>query len=111
MYRFFYPRQLTYFDGYSAYILDYKQGDVNGDGVIDTVYLMGDKRKSSQSPFVENINLVVLDGATRRYSRVPLKENAGYNPTLFLGDFTGNRVNDIVVYIDSGGSGVTKQLI
>ena len=105
MYSFFYPRQMTYFDGYSAYILDFKQGDVNGDGFIDTVYLMGDKLENSQSPFIENINLVVLDGATGRYIRVALKEGAGYNPTLFLGDFTGNRVDDIVVYIDSGGSG------
>lgn len=41
MYRFFYPRQMIYFDGYSAHILDYMQGDANGDGVTDNVYLMG----------------------------------------------------------------------
>lgn len=107
MYQFYYPRQMIYFDGYSALILDFKLGDVNGDGIIDNVYLTGDKSKGSQSPFTENINLVVLDGATVKYMRIGLKENAGYNPTLFLGDFTGNRVDDIVVYIDSGGSGAT----
>ena len=35
----------------------------------------------------------------------PLRENAGYNPTLFLGDFTGNGVDDILISIATGGSG------
>lgn len=105
MYNYFCPRQTIYFDGYSGLILDFKQGDVTGDGIIDNVFLMGNKPNDSQSPFVEDINLVVLDGATGRYTRVALKEGSGYNPTLFLGDFTGDRVDDIVVYIDSGGSG------
>ena len=56
-------------------------------------------------PFVANINLVVQDGASLQYTRVPIKDGSGYNPTIFLGDFTGDRVEDIVVYIDSGGSG------
>ena len=105
MYKFFCPRQMIYFNGYSAHILDFKQGDVTGDGFIDNVYVMGDKPYEMQSPFVNNINLVVQDGFTNEYTRVPLKDNAGYNPTVFLGDFTGDRVDDIVVYIDSGGSG------
>ncbi|MDD3174372.1 MAG: VCBS repeat-containing protein [Herbinix sp.] len=31
--------------------------------------------------------------------------NAGYNPRLFLGDFTADSVDDIKLSIDSGGSG------
>lgn len=34
-----------------------------------------------------------------------MKENAGYDPTIWLGDFTGNGVNDIFITIQSGGSG------
>ena len=49
-----------------------------------------------------NINLVVQDGASLQYTRVPIKDGSGYNPTIFLGDFTGDKVDDIVVYIDSG---------
>ncbi|WP_163215817.1 VCBS repeat-containing protein [Clostridium thermarum] len=105
MYKFFCPRQMIYFNGYSAHILDFKQGDINGDGYIDNIFLMGDKPYEMQSPFVTNINLVVQDGFTREYIRVPIKEGSGYNPTIFPGDFTGDRVDDIVVYIDSGGSG------
>lgn len=35
-----------------------------------------------------------------------MKNNTGYNPTLFLGDFTGNEGDDILVVIETGGSGV-----
>jgi len=38
---------------------------------------------------------------------ISLKENAGYAPTLFLGDFTGDGVDDILIGIASGGSGGT----
>lgn len=78
-------------------------GDVTGDGVPDTVYLTG--TKTPDSPFIQNITLVVQDGTTGRLSRVSLHENAGYNPVLYLGDFTGNRVYDILISINSGGSG------
>ena len=38
---------------------------------------------------------------------IGLKENQGYNPTLFLGDFTGDGVDDVLISISSGGSGAT----
>lgn len=106
---YYYPfnqwRQMIFFDNSSYYILDYKQGDVNGDGFTDNVYLMGDKPFGEQSPFADNITLVVLDGKTGIFKKIQLKANAGYKPTIFLGDFDGNGVADILVNIDSGGSG------
>lgn len=79
------------------------RGDVTGDRIPDNVYLIG--TKTPDSPFIQNITLVVQDGRTDAYKSVALSENAGYNPTLFLGDFTGNGVDDILIRIDSGGSG------
>lgn len=78
-------------------------GDVNGDGIADDVYLTGNQ--TSDSPFIQNIHLHIHDGHTHRTYTIPLKQNAGYNPTIFLGDFTGNGIKDILVSIDSGGSG------
>lgn len=78
-------------------------GDVNGDGIPDNVFLTGIRRPMSQ--FIQNITLVVQDGRTGQKISVHLNENAGYNPRVFLGDFNGDRVNDILVSIDSGGSG------
>lgn len=78
-------------------------GDVNGDRIPDNVFLTGIRRP--MSPFIQNITLVIQDGRTGRITSVPLSENAGYNPRIFLGDFNGDGVNDILVSIDSGGSG------
>lgn len=79
------------------------QGDVNGDGIPDNVYLTG--IKTSDSPFTQNITLVIQDGRTGRFTNVPLSDNSGYNPRLFLGEFTGDGIDDIFISIDSGGSG------
>lgn len=79
------------------------QGDVTGDGVPDNVYLTG--VRTPDSPFIQQIALVVQDGSSGRVTYTPLQDNAGYNPTLFLGDFTGNKGKEILISIDSGGSG------
>ena len=84
-------------------VVAFKRGDVNGDRIPDNVFLTG--TKNPDSPFIQNITLVIQDGRTGAITNVGMKENAGYNPTLFLGDFTGDRVDDILVGINSGGSG------
>lgn len=86
-------------------IVSFIRGDVNGDGIPDNVYLIG--IKTPDSPFTQNITLVIQDGRTGRFTSVSLSENAGYNPRLFLGDFTGDGIADILISIDSGGSGGT----
>ncbi|QFG01070.1 VCBS repeat-containing protein [Psychrobacillus glaciei] len=86
-------------------VIDQKSGDVTGDGFINTVYLTGEKTEGS--PFWKNISLEIINEKTNMYEIIPLKENAGYNPTIFLGDFTGDRVDDILIVIDTGGSGGT----
>jgi hypothetical protein len=84
-------------------IMSLVRGDVNGDGVLDTVYLAG--IKTSDSPFTQNITLVIQDGRTDRLTNVPLIDNSGYNPKLSLWKFTENGIDDIFISIDSGGSG------
>ena len=84
-------------------IVAYARGDVNGDTVPDNIYLTGIRTPDSQ--FIKNITLVVQDGISKMITNIPLNENAGYDPSLFLGDFTGNRIDDILVSIYSGGSG------
>ncbi|MCM0650641.1 VCBS repeat-containing protein [Clostridium swellfunianum] len=86
-------------------VVAYARGDVNGDKITDIVYLVG--TKTPDSPFVQNITLIIKDGMTGRIAAIVLKENAGYDPTLFLGDFTGDGVKDILISIVTGGSGAT----
>jgi hypothetical protein len=82
-------------------------GDVNGDGIPDHVYLVAVKPMDEGSPFWEHITLHIQCGATRRDYTISLDSNAnaGYNPTVFLGDFTNDHIQDILIRIDSGGSG------
>lgn len=84
-------------------IVAYASGDVNGDRIPDNVYLTGIKTSGSQ--FIEDITLEIQNGMTGEVTNITFSDNAGYNPTIFLGDFTGNRVDDILVGINSGGSG------
>jgi hypothetical protein len=100
-------RQMMYFNGESYYILDFKSGDVNGDRLSEDVYLVGDKPSGEESPFSDNIALVIYDSKTNDYTKITPKDNVGYNPTIFLGDFTGDKVDDILISIDTGGSGGT----
>lgn len=83
-------------------MLDAKQGDVNGDGILDNVYLYGNQ---TDGPFADRITLIIQDGRTNRSTAVNLPNNAGYNAKLFLGDFSKDNVQDILVSIDTGGSG------
>jgi hypothetical protein len=85
-------------------LLDMKQGDVNGDGIIDNVYLYGNKPEGT-GIFADNITLVIQDGLSNQSTTVNLQNNAGYNASLFLADFSKDSVPDILISIDSGGSG------
>lgn len=85
-------------------LLDMKQGDVTGDGIIDYVYLYGNKRDETEI-FADHITLVILDGRSNQISTINLQKNAGYNAKLFLGDFSKDNIFDILISIESGGSG------
>lgn len=85
-------------------IITKQVGDVTGDGMPDTVFLTG-KKSEFLTNFIENIAVNVQNGRTGKIVRIPLKVNEGYNPKLFLGDFTNNGTLDILVGIPTGGTG------
>lgn len=86
-------------------IVTVKRGDIDGDGIQDNVFLTA--YKTPDSPFWKHITLVVQNGRTHHYEYIHFKNNSGYNPTLFLGNFTGKKGDDILIVIDTGGSGGT----
>ena len=88
----------------SMVLLDRKQGDVTNDGIMDYVYLFGSKNDETEF-YTDHITLLIQDGRTNHISTVNFQYNAGYNARLFLGDFSKDNVLDILVSIDSGGSG------
>ena len=92
-------------DSTGQVVIDKKRADVTGDWFIDTIYLTGEKEEGS--PFWQNITLNILYKKENILESISLKENAGYNPTIFLGDFTEDHVDDILIVIDTVGSGAT----
>jgi len=85
-------------------LLDWKQGDVTGDSILDNIYLYGD-RSAGAGNFADKITLVIQNGYSHQNTRVDFPNNAGYDARLFLGDFSKDGIPDILVSIDSGGSG------
>lgn len=83
--------------------VDTARGDVTGDGVPDFVTLRG--TLAANSVYVEDLMLTIQDGRSGRTRRFPVKFSGGYSPTLFLGDFTGDGINNILIRMDTGGSG------
>ncbi len=84
-------------------LITYAVGDVTGDGVLDYVYVTA--MKAVDSPYLHRITLFVQDGRTGAVSSVVLPENSGYEPTLSLNDFTGNKVDEVFIHVATGGSG------
>lgn len=89
----------------NTYLLDMKIGDVTGDGIPDKVSLYGSKPEGVTGIFTDNIIVEIEDGRTNETKTINPAFNSGYNPRLFLGDFTKDKIDDIKVSIDSGGSG------
>lgn len=89
----------------NTYLLDIKIGDVTGDGIPDKVSLYGSKPEGATGVFIDNIIVVIENGRTNETKTITPAFNSGYNPRLFLGDFTKDKIDDIKVSIDSGGSG------
>ncbi|MGP4067111.1 VCBS repeat-containing protein [Halobacillus sp. B29] len=89
--------------GYRYFVTAHAQGDVNGDNIQDHIYLIG--QKVEDSPYVTHITLVIQDGFSDQFYYIPLPNGQGYQPRIFLGDFTGNGIDDILISISSGGSG------
>jgi hypothetical protein len=84
-------------------VIDEATGDVTGDQRLDQVILTG--RKTEGSPYIEGISLSIKEGGTSKVWRIRLPEPSGYNPRISLADFTGSGYKDVLVQIDSGGSG------
>jgi hypothetical protein len=89
----------------NTYISDYKYVDITGDNIEDNVILIGTK-SNKEDIYFENLNIIVQNGKTKKFIKSYLgKDSGGYEPTIFLGDFNGDKMPDIFVKMPTGGSG------
>lgn len=88
-------------------ILQSQFADINGDGYKDRIMLTGQK-EGKKSDLVKNVKVVIKNGKTKNYTDFSVgKNSSGYEPKLFLGDFNGDDVEDMLVSLATGGSGGT----
>ncbi|TZE82426.1 hypothetical protein [Calorimonas adulescens] len=79
--------------------------DVTGDGVKDGIILIGTRAYGDNLVFFTNINVRIIDSANNRVIDAGISGLAGYDPKLFIGDFTGDKIKDIMISAPTGGSG------
>ncbi|QDR81514.1 hypothetical protein [Sporomusa termitida] len=85
-------------------VLDIQAEDITGDGMPDRVYLIGQK-PATASGYADSFKLIVENGAAKTRTETDLASMGGYEARLFLGDFTGDHVADVLVTAATGGSG------
>lgn len=74
--------------------VDHARGDVTGDGVEDEIYLIGQDRTKDR--LVTGMNIVVIDGKNGEIARSGFNSVSGEKGKLFIGDFNGDAVNDVM---------------
>ena len=87
-----------------ALILGTVEADVTGDGLVDIVYLTG-RRIHSGSIYSDDLSLSVKSGADSNFKTHSFSRLGGYRTNLFAGDFSGDKVADVYLEVESGGSG------
>lgn len=82
----------------TSYIMDYKNDDINGDHIKDNIILIGSSSDNLETIKREDIKLIIQDGKTKKYYKIsPGKFTQGSNGKIFLGDFNGDKVLDILL--------------
>ncbi|WP_313636593.1 hypothetical protein [Paenibacillus sp.] len=80
-----------------------KQVDVTGDKKADVITLYGHKEKKSDV-YNDDLLLVIQNSKTKKTTSVSLNDG-GYSPELLIQDLNNDKVADIMVNADTGGSG------
>lgn len=93
-------------------VIDFLQGDVSGEGCEDNVYLVGEKKFGENSNFVKNMSIRIESPTCDTKYSFSLPQGSGYAPILFLGDFTGDGMQEILVtYYTAPNGGYTYNYI
>lgn len=85
-------------------ILDRQTGDVTGDGTARDIVLIG-RKPNADSHFADDLSIIVQDGSSQNSITVKLPGIGGYGSHLFIGDFNGDKVDDVLITVPTGGSG------
>lgn len=95
-------------NGKPGYVYDSTRIDADGDGAADDVLLVGENDDTS-APFgfqTRNLAVVVRDGVSGKFAAYLFPEDFGFElPRFSIGSFTAAKKNEILVSVETGGSG------
>lgn len=92
----------------NAYLLDFQKDDVTGDKISDNILLLGKHLDNFSFTYYDNISIVIQDGKSKNLTIIKPEYGRGYSYSIYLGDFTGDKINDILFSINNdmvGGAG------
>lgn len=92
-------------DGTMLLTIQTAEKDVTGDRKPDRIMLLGRKIDPS-SPYFKRLVILVDNKSGKTVTLIPAI--GGYNPNMQFCDFTGDKVNDVLVSAETGGSGGTS---
>ena len=87
------------------FIIDFKQEDINNDNIPDNIYLVGIKPFGEGSLLIKSIRIIIIDGRDGSRHEIIPKYNAGYAPSMLIGDLTKTNTKEIMISIFSGSTG------
>jgi hypothetical protein len=93
----------------NMFVVDSRRVDVNGDGTLEDVVLIGEKQDNNNPHYVHNLEVAIKDVHTGMSLASIGELNVGYEAKLFIGSFTASKNNDILVSFATGGSGGVSQ--
>ncbi|HMM22133.1 MAG TPA: hypothetical protein PKA10_15545 [Selenomonadales bacterium] len=85
-------------------VLDRQTGDVTGDGKSKDIFLVG-RKPDMNSKFADDLRIMVQAGEGQNAVTMELPAVGGYDGKLFVGDFSGDKISDVLVTVPTGGSG------
>ncbi|WP_018249866.1 hypothetical protein [Orenia marismortui] len=91
--------------GEQTEIIESKAVDVTGDGNKDNVILLGSKLDDNKSTFRDSLLIIVQESKKQKYLKATYDNFSGYEPKLTIKELTGDKVADVMVSANSGGSG------
>lgn len=86
------------------YVMEQQEIDVTGDDIEDRILVLGQK-ESKDDIYHSKVNILVKNGKTKKLQIAPI--GGGYGSELKVGDFNGDYIQDVSVYLQTGGSGWT----
>jgi hypothetical protein len=82
----------------NTFVMDCKYDDITGDNIKDNIILVGRKNYEAKGIERDEIKIIIQNGKTKRYYKLsPGKYTVGNNGVIFLGDFNGDKILDILV--------------